>query len=53
MKDRNFIRRRAAVRHHRRSMRVRTLVVDVFWVLLLLSAGVFVIGGLIVGFRAA
>ncbi len=53
MKDPSFVRRRAAVRHHRRSMRVRALAVDIFWVLLLLSASVFVIGGLIAGLRAA
>ena len=49
----SFARRRAAVRHHRRSRRVRAVAVDIFWALLLLTAGMFVIGVLIAGFRAA
>ncbi|HXM53766.1 MAG TPA: hypothetical protein VOB72_00120 [Candidatus Dormibacteraeota bacterium] len=49
---RSFVRRRAAVRRHRRSRRFRALVVDVLWVLLLLCAALFVVGGLVAGSRS-
>lgn len=48
-----FVRRRAAARHHRRSRRARTVTVDILWALLLLGAALFVIGGIVAGFRPA
>lgn len=49
----SFFRRQAALRHHRRSRRIRTITVDVLWTLVLLLIGLFLAVEFITGFRLA
>lgn len=48
-----FFRRQAALRHQRRSRRIRAITANVLWTLVLLLIGVFLAVEIITGFKLA
>jgi hypothetical protein len=50
VEDESFVRRRAVLRHHRRSRQLREIAANTIWLLLLLLCG-FLAGGLLGGVR--